>query len=132
MRFLPSVLAAFAVVCIPRVAAVAPTDSYRDADAAQSGYLPNHNMDPAVVDSSQFGQLWKVPFNAQEQVSMLPVLFHELVRPCLTASRARKGGIIKTLEVVLCSCLHGLYVVLTDVYARIPGMGLLIQPWSVH
>lgn len=23
---------------------VAPTDSYMDADAAQSGYLPNHNM----------------------------------------------------------------------------------------
>ena len=61
-------LAAFAVALVPRVAAVAPTDSYSDADPAQSGYLPNHNMDPAIVDSSQFGQLWKQTFNAQEQV----------------------------------------------------------------
>jgi hypothetical protein len=53
---------------IPGAIAVAPTDEYRDADPGQSGYLPNHNMDPAVVDSSQFGQLWKVPFNAKEQV----------------------------------------------------------------
>ena len=54
---------------VSNVVAVAPTDSYSDADPAQSGYLPNHNMDPAVVDSSQFGQLWKKTFNAQEQVS---------------------------------------------------------------
>ena len=62
-------LAALAAAVVPQVAAVASTDSYSDADPAQSGYLPNHNMDPAVVDSSQFGQLWKKNFNAQEQVS---------------------------------------------------------------
>jgi iron transport multicopper oxidase len=56
---------ATAFLNIPTVAAVAPTDEYTDADPAQSGYLPNHNMDP-VVDSSQFGQLWKIPFNAQQ------------------------------------------------------------------
>lgn len=62
-------LAALAAALMPRVAAVASTDSYLDADPAQSGYLPNHNMDPAVVDSAQFGQLWKKTFDAQEQVS---------------------------------------------------------------
>lgn len=61
-------LATLATALLPRVSAVASTDSYTDADPAQSGYLPNHNMDPAIVDSAEFGQLWKVPFNAQEQV----------------------------------------------------------------
>ncbi len=62
-------IAAIAVALTSQVAAVAPTDSYTDADLGQSGYLSNHNMDPAVVDSSAFGQLWTVPFNAKEQVS---------------------------------------------------------------
>ena len=52
-----------------RVSGFASTDTLQDADAAQSGYLPNHNMDPAVVDSAQFGLLWKIPFNYQEQVN---------------------------------------------------------------
>ena len=62
-------LAAVAVALASQVAAVGPTDTYVDADVGQSGYLSNHNMDPAVVDSSAFGQLWTVPFNAKEQVS---------------------------------------------------------------
>lgn len=53
---------------IPHVLGLASTDSPSDADPAQSGYLPNHNMDPAVVDSAEFGQLWKIQFNAEEQV----------------------------------------------------------------
>lgn len=70
MRFPSSGLAllAAAFLHISTVAAVAPTDEYSDADVQQSGYLPNHNMDPAVVDSAQFGLLWKIPFNAKEQV----------------------------------------------------------------
>lgn len=70
MLFSPYGLALLAAAFInfTNVAAVAPTDEYADADPAQSGYLPNHNMDPIVVDSSSFGQLWKVPFNAKEQV----------------------------------------------------------------
>lgn len=56
---------------IPLVASSAPTDEYSDADPAQSGYLPNHNMDPAVVDSAQFGQLWKIPFNSLEKVNTI-------------------------------------------------------------
>lgn len=62
-------LIASAVALLPQVSGYASTDSPSDADPAQSGYLPNHNMDPAVVDSAEFGLLWKVPFNFQEQVS---------------------------------------------------------------
>jgi hypothetical protein len=67
MRFSASTFAAIAA-CVSRVAALASTDSISDADPAQSGYLPNHNMDPAVVDSAQFGQLWKIQNNFQELV----------------------------------------------------------------
>ncbi|KAH8899451.1 WSC-domain-containing protein [Thozetella sp. PMI_491] len=37
----------------------ATTDSIQDADGPQSGYLPNHNIDPNVVGSSSFGILWQ-------------------------------------------------------------------------
>ena len=65
-------LIASALSLLPQVSALASTDSPSDADPAQSGYLPNHNMDPAVVDSAGFGLLWKVQFNAKELVSKLP------------------------------------------------------------
>lgn len=68
MKFPLCTLAATAAALIHYVSAVASTDSYTDADVGQSGYLPNHNMDPAVVDSSEFGQLWKKSFNALEKV----------------------------------------------------------------
>lgn len=29
------------------------------ADSSQTGYMPNHNIDPAVLTGGQFGQLWK-------------------------------------------------------------------------
>ncbi|KAI8170668.1 hypothetical protein K4K49_010394 [Colletotrichum sp. SAR 10_70] len=40
------------------VASLATTDSYRDADLPQSGYLPNHNLDPNIAGSSSFRNLW--------------------------------------------------------------------------
>ena len=64
-------LTLLALTYVPSIISVDPTDSYSDADPAQSGYLPNHNIDPAVVDSSEFGQLWKISFNALEQVRFL-------------------------------------------------------------
>ncbi|KAK3330104.1 WSC domain-containing protein [Apodospora peruviana] len=41
------------------VSSYASTDSTQDADPSQSGYLPNHNMDPNVVGSPSFGILWQ-------------------------------------------------------------------------
>ncbi|KAK4984994.1 hypothetical protein LTR50_006268 [Elasticomyces elasticus] len=52
-----------------------PRHEYRDADARQSSYSENHNMDPAVVDSAQFGLLWKTPFNNLEQFYAKPLVF---------------------------------------------------------
>lgn len=43
------------------------TDSVSDADPAQSGYLPNHNMDPAIVGGTSFGILWKKTYNLNER-----------------------------------------------------------------
>lgn len=39
-------------------ASLASTDSFRDADAWQSGHLPNHNIDPSVAGSDAFKILW--------------------------------------------------------------------------
>jgi hypothetical protein len=53
-------VAAATAALLPGVFGAASTDEYRDADQLQSGYLPNHNMDPNVVNSASFGQLWRV------------------------------------------------------------------------
>ncbi|PSS14960.1 hypothetical protein M430DRAFT_51625 [Amorphotheca resinae ATCC 22711] len=59
LSLISRVLAVLTALCISQTLGVAPTDEYRDADVEQSGYLPNHNMDPAIVDSATFGLLWK-------------------------------------------------------------------------
>ncbi len=56
------------LAALSMVYGLAPTDTISDADQAQSGYLSNHNMDPAIVNSSEFGQLWKVSNNFNELV----------------------------------------------------------------
>ncbi|KAL8670348.1 MAG: hypothetical protein Q9168_005106 [Polycauliona sp. 1 TL-2023] len=68
-------LVALAAAIAPQVLASAPTDSYTDADPAQSGYLPNHNMDPAVVDSSEFGLLWSTRYNNLEKFYAKPLVY---------------------------------------------------------
>jgi hypothetical protein len=60
----------FLFAILPPVLCLAPTDSISDADPAQSGYLPNHNINPAVVNSSAFQILWDQTFNAQEVVHL--------------------------------------------------------------
>ncbi|KAL2757269.1 hypothetical protein ACRALDRAFT_1079561 [Sodiomyces alcalophilus JCM 7366] len=55
MRWLLAAVAALPAL----VSSLASTDSYRDADIPQSGYLPNHNLDPNVVGSSSFRTLWE-------------------------------------------------------------------------
>ncbi len=58
--FYLAVMAAATAAIFPAVFGAASTDEYRDADQLQSGYLPNHHMDPNVVNSASFGQLWRV------------------------------------------------------------------------
>lgn len=62
--------------CIPwLVHSLASTDELSDADPAQSGYLPNHNMQPSIVDSSGFGILWSQTFNAKELWYAKPLVY---------------------------------------------------------
>jgi hypothetical protein len=75
MRLFLSTVVLLATTYINGVIGVGPTDEYRDADQQQSGYLPNHNLDPATVNSPQFGQLWKIPFNAKEKVKIFSASF---------------------------------------------------------
>ncbi|OBT48309.1 hypothetical protein VE00_01254 [Pseudogymnoascus sp. WSF 3629] len=54
-----------------------PTDSIMDGDAAQSGYLPNHNMDPSIIMGGVFGQIWKftTPAGTSEQFYAKPLVY---------------------------------------------------------
>jgi iron transport multicopper oxidase len=57
------------------VHSLASTDSVSDADPSQSGYLPNHNMDPSIVDSPIFGILWQDTFLAKEKWYAKPLVY---------------------------------------------------------
>ncbi|KAH8801520.1 WSC domain-containing protein [Xylogone sp. PMI_703] len=63
------------------VAALASTDTITwGGDNSRSGYQTNHNMDPAIVGSAQFGQLFKtkLPGNyngANEQIFSQPLVY---------------------------------------------------------
>ncbi|CAA7266431.1 unnamed protein product [Cyclocybe aegerita] len=59
-----------------RVDCLAPSDSWMDVDLGQSGYAGgNHNLDPAVVDSPQFGLRWKVDSNPGETHYARPLIY---------------------------------------------------------
>lgn len=57
------------------VQSLASTDEVTDADPAQSGYLPNHNMQPAIVASSSFGILWQNTYLAKEAWYAKPLVY---------------------------------------------------------
>lgn len=62
--------------CIPwLVHSLASTDEVSDADLPQSGYLPNHNMQPSIVGSSSFGILWSNIYNAKEKWYAKPLVY---------------------------------------------------------
>lgn len=57
------------------VYSLASTDSISDADPAQSGYLPNHNMQPAIVGSTSFGILWTNNYLPKEKWYAKPLVY---------------------------------------------------------
>lgn len=57
------------------VQSLAPTDSIRDADLGASGYLPNHNMDPTIVNSTSFGILWTNTYDKLEKWYTRPLVY---------------------------------------------------------
>ncbi|CAD6446517.1 86c7ab1a-b181-4c17-907e-67653ddef4d4 [Sclerotinia trifoliorum] len=77
---------------------LSPTDEYRDADLQQTGYLSNHNMDPGIIDSSSFGQLWKVAFNFQEQFYAKPLTYTPLTGGPQLLFLASSQNYIRTLN----------------------------------
>ena len=62
MRFLQILkAAALALVASSKLSnALASTDEIQDCDAAQSGYLDNHNLSPDIVNDPGFGILWQI------------------------------------------------------------------------
>ncbi|KAL8698939.1 MAG: hypothetical protein Q9224_001623, partial [Gallowayella concinna] len=60
---------------------LSPTDTITwGEDNSRSGYSSTHNMDPSVVGSAQFGQLWTTKFpgnyrNALEQIYSQPLVY---------------------------------------------------------
>ena len=57
------------------VTSYASTDSIQDADPTQSGYLPNHKIDPNIIASPSFGTLWTKAFNPQESFYAKPLTY---------------------------------------------------------
>lgn len=62
-------------------------DEYRDADTRQGSYFDTHNIDPAVVDSSQFGLLWNVPFNDREKCAWALQVVQDKSLTCMPSLR---------------------------------------------
>ncbi|KAL9113797.1 MAG: hypothetical protein Q9227_002243 [Pyrenula ochraceoflavens] len=58
-------------------------------------------MDPAIVDSSQFGQLWKVPFHSQEQFYAKPLTYTPLAGGNQLLFLASSQNYIYTLDAKL-------------------------------
>ncbi|KAE9372823.1 hypothetical protein N431DRAFT_339089, partial [Stipitochalara longipes BDJ] len=81
MKF--SVIAALATFLPSLTRAVSSTDEYQDGDTAQSGYLPNHNIDPAALSS--YVHAWTYTCNSNEFYNAKPLTYtpssytHELV-----------------------------------------------------
>ncbi|KAF7884514.1 uncharacterized protein EAF02_004850 [Botrytis sinoallii] len=80
------------------VQGLSSTDEYRDADLQQTGYLTDHNMDPGIIDSSSFGQLWKVAFNYQEQFYAKPLTYTPLTGGPQLLFLASNQNYIRTLN----------------------------------
>ncbi|TEY50792.1 hypothetical protein BOTCAL_0272g00040 [Botryotinia calthae] len=80
------------------VQGLSSTDEYRDADFQQTGYLTNHNMDPGIIDSSSFGQLWKVAFYYQEQFYAKPLTYTPLTGGPQLLFLASNQNYIRTLN----------------------------------
>ncbi|KUJ06410.1 uncharacterized protein LY89DRAFT_412163 [Mollisia scopiformis] len=61
------------LVVLPAVNAVASTDSLQDTDPANSGYLTNHNIDPAAVPN--YTLKWRMTYNTNEAFYAKPLVW---------------------------------------------------------
>lgn len=81
------------------VCSLASTDSIQDADPPQSGYLSNHNMNPATVGSSAFGLLWKNAYGPLEKWYASPLVYTPTGKSQLVFL-ASSANIIRTVDAV--------------------------------
>ena len=72
---LPYRLTLAASAFVSSAVALQATDSYSDADIAQSGYLPNHNIDPTVIANQDPESTYSVSFNTDEQFYAEPLVY---------------------------------------------------------
>lgn len=77
---LPYRLTLAASALVSSAVALQATDSYSDADIAQSGYLPNHNIDPTVIANQDPESTYSVSFNTDEQFYAEPLVYTPSVR----------------------------------------------------
>ena len=68
-------LALVALALVSHVTALQEIDSYSDADPGQSGYLPNHNIDPALIASKKVGPLFTKHFHDGEHFYAEPLVY---------------------------------------------------------
>ena len=73
--FYPYRLAIAALAIVVHVTASQATDSYSDADSGRAGYLPNQNIDPAVIASKSAGFLFAKEFNDDEEFYAEPLVY---------------------------------------------------------
>ena len=76
----------------------AETEADGFKDPAQSGYLPNHNIDPAAVGSSSFGILWKTAYNANETFYAKPLTLTPVGTQKQIVFLASAMNIIRTVD----------------------------------
>jgi iron transport multicopper oxidase len=71
----------------------------RIQDPAQSGYLPNHNLNPATVGSSIFGILWKNSYDPLEFFYAKPLTYTPAGKSQLVFLASAKN-VIRTVDAV--------------------------------
>ena len=60
---------------IAQISAFHPSDYIQDADPGHSGHLPNHNLDPLVVDSEDFSEIFVKRFKEDENFVAKPLTY---------------------------------------------------------
>jgi iron transport multicopper oxidase len=78
----------------------AEIEADRLKDPAQSGYLPDHNMDPAAVGSPSFGILWKNAYNTNEMFYAKPLTLTPNSTQNQIVFLASSMNIIRTVDAV--------------------------------
>lgn len=92
---------------------------------------PNHNMDPNIVDSSAFGQLWKQGFQPLEQFYAKPLTYTPLAGGNQLLFLASSQNYIRTLDAKTGVLINSRQVHTPFLQSDIGCDGLLLQNGSL-